>query len=765
VSQTASPPTGRRTLSCAVLVVIVVNVVIVAFGAAGVLGETPTAGLRLLVATLAAVVLRRQARIAHDERLVWCWFARAATVVWAAAAAQLGLVLAVDVPPGAGDAVVSVSGLLACVLLYQGLIVWNRVSTKLADPGDWLNGISAGLAVAALVHLLIAWRATEQSTLSWALNLSVGRFAALFIVLGTTLTVAAMAGLVRDPRLWGIALVVVLLMAVEVATAVGVLSGYWSSSGWVLLTAVLAWASAVHRRPVRPQAATTQSITVGTFVVLLASVAILLLASRLSPASTWAVVVCGGLAVVGVSTRVVRLVADLASLAQTRQDALTDDLTGLANRRAFTQELDRVAAEGAQVAVYLLDLDRFKEVNDRFGHAVGDRLLRRTASTLRSALPHGAALARLGGDEFALLLPRVDPDEAVRWGHSLAAVVHGVVVLDGGGHVTASVGICLPSVTDVTDVSGGELLRRADAAMYQAKSTGQVVRLYDDALDRAGREAALLTDELVDVLDSGSATEQFRVHYQPQLDLASGAVAGVEALVRWQHPRRGLLAPAEFLDLVERAGRMGTLTEFVLRTATEQASRWRRQGVPVRVAVNLSASSLTDPRLLVLLDELLGAGLHASSVVLEVTETLLMANPERAVAMTEELRDRGFGLSIDDYGTGYSSLSYLVDLPATEVKLDRSFTVRLTTDERVRQIVAGTVELAHRLDLRVIAEGVEDEATLDVLRALGVDETQGYLHSRPVALADLAAWMDGRRTGAHPRAVPLAQRALRASAG
>ena len=751
-SPSASPrPTGARRPAL-LRSVLLVSAVLVLLPATAVAGEIVSAGLRLVGVGLAVVVLRHKAGTTDDERAVWRWLARATAVVCAGALAQFGLSALAGASGRAGlelpgDVVLSASCLLACVLVYQGLIVWNRTSTRLADPGDWLNGISASLAVSALLHLVIAWRAggREQLLPWWVLDLSVARSSALFIVLGTTLTVAVMAGLVRDPRIWVIALGVVFLMAVEVATTFDLLHGAWSSSGWGLFCVVVAWASTVRARPVRPQEATTQSLTIGTFVVLLASVAIILLATRLPPQSTGVAVICGGLAVVGVSTRVVRLVSDLSTLAQTRQDALTDDLTGLANRRAFGQQLDLAAEGGDDVAVYLLDLDRFKEVNDRFGHAVGDRLLQRTAGRLAAAVPAGAVLARLGGDEFALLLPGADAVGAVRFAHELAAAVQGAGGVEGTGQVSASVGIALPTRAEdpAGTLDGGELLRRADAAMYQAKSTGEVVRLYDDAIDRAGREEALTSDELSCLFATGEVGRQFRVHYQPQLDLRSGALAGVEALVRWQHPRLGLLAPAAFLDLVERGGHMADLTEFVLREATvwARAAPWTDE---VRVAVNLSASSLADPGLLVLLDELLAEGLDPTVVVLEVTETLLMSNPEQAVEMTREIRHRGFGLSIDDYGTGYSSLSYLVDLPATEVKLDRSFTVRLSGDDRVRQIVAGTVELAHRLGLRVVAEGVEDEATLEVLRSLGVDETQGYLHSRPLAPADVPAWVRDR---------------------
>jgi EAL domain-containing protein (putative c-di-GMP-specific phosphodiesterase class I) len=232
------------------------------------------------------------------------------------------------------------------------------------------------------------------------------------------------------------------------------------------------------------------------------------------------------------------------------------------------------------------------------------------------------------------------------------------------------------------------------------------------------------------------------VHYQPQLDVGTGRVVGAEALVRWQHPSRGLLPPMTFLGLVEEHGLMDDLTVHLLHRAIAESAAWTHDGAPLRISVNLSASSLAHPDLLDLVDDALQrSGLAAGRLVLEVTETTLMADPDLALAVTHELTRRGVQLSIDDYGTGYSSLAYLTDLPATELKLDRAFTMRVVTEPRTAEIVEATVALAHRLGLRVVAEGVEDEATLTVLGGLDVDETQGYLHSRPLPPAEFEAWL------------------------
>ncbi len=243
--------------------------------------------------------------------------------------------------------------------------------------------------------------------------------------------------------------------------------------------------------------------------------------------------------------------------------------------------------------------------------------------------------------------------------------------------------------------------------------------------------------------DAGDRCQgEIAVHFQPQLDARSGAVAGAECLVRWQHPVHGLLAPAAFLDIAERHGLMADLTAVVLRQACAEAVRWAAEGHPLRLAVNLSTSSLGHPDLLPTVDRALAdTGLDPSRLVLEITETMLMSDPEGALRVTRSIAERGIGISIDDFGTGYSSLAYLHDLPVIELKLDRSFTSRVATEHRTARIVASTVDLAHGLGLRLVAEGVEDEVTLRVLADLGCDETQGYLHARPMPADSFLGWL------------------------
>ncbi|NAZ74664.1 EAL domain-containing protein [Kineococcus sp. T13] len=725
-----------------------------------------------------ALLLRRSARRAGAEGEVWRWAALAATAVCAGSALdalERALEQVGTVPPGAHGTAFAVATLLACPLVYRGLIVWNRLRTATTDPGDWLNGLSATLALAALGNLLLSWRGDGRAGLPWGeVQLLLFQAAALVVVLGTTVTVATMGDLLRDPRPWAVA------AGALVALAGVVPWNDWSgSAGWLVLLAALAAAGLLPVRASRPQAATTQSLTIGALVVLLAGVAILVANTRLEPARTSTSVLWAVLAVVGVSTRVVNLIRDLSSLAVRRQEALTDELTGLANRRAFSRRLEELARLHRPVALLVLDLDRFKEVNDRFGHGVGDELLRALAARLRAAAPPEGLLARLGGDEFAVVLPGASPEAAARSARQLVRACR--APLDAGAFGGAALGAALggalggaaagdpadPGPRLELDVSigvaatpaladGGELLRRADAAMYVAKTGRTGVSTFDEEIDERARERARLADELVAALAPGQDERPpFPVHYQPQVSAATGEVTGVEALVRWQHPRAGLLPPAAFLDLVEQRGLVERLTRHVLRVAAADAASWRAQGLGrLRTSVNLSATCLADPALVPELLAVLPAGSRPSDVVLEVTETMLMTDPGAALEVCRAVTAAGFGLSIDDYGTGYSSLAYLSDLPASELKIDRSFTARLVQDARVGAIIAGTVELGHRLGLRVVAEGAEDEATLAALRGLGCDEVQGFVHARPLPAGDLAAWLRSRPRPSAPPAPP-----------
>ena len=429
-------------------------------------------------------------------------------------------------------------------------------------------------------------------------------------------------------------------------------------------------------------------------------------------------------------------------------DATHDALTGLTNRRGlYTHGQARlVKSPDQRRALLLLDLDKFKEVNDSLGHHAGDQLLVEVAARLREKLRGGDLLARLGGDEFALLLEDAGLEEAASVAEDLrASLAEPYTPLAGPAalgsltlHSTVSIGIArFPD--DGPDLS--TLLRKADIAMYKAKISAAGHHVYND-IDNADGASRLRT---VDELRTAIADGQFVLHYQPKVDLATGEVHAVEALIRWEHPTRGLLYPDAFIDLVEVSGLMTAMTRLVLDIALDQAAAWQQQGQRLTVAVNLSASSLVDADL----PEEVFAMLAAHRVVpaalqLEITEDFLMADRQRARKILTRLRGGGVQISIDDYGTGYSSLSYLRDLPVDELKLDQSFVFPMTDDSRAAALVASSIALAHSLGLRMVAEGVETQSVYTALARLGCDQAQGYFISKPVPAAQLEHWLHHR---------------------
>jgi diguanylate cyclase (GGDEF)-like protein len=438
--------------------------------------------------------------------------------------------------------------------------------------------------------------------------------------------------------------------------------------------------------------------------------------------------------------------------ARYRHDAGHDELTGLPNRRALSATLRATIAQAERdeggCGLLLLDLDGFKELNDTLGHDVGDELLRELGRRLAEVIDGRAEVARLGGDEFAVALPAGSrPETAWALATELRAVLRRPFSLDGMRIVVdASIGIaCFPEHAG----DAGSLLRHADVAMYQAKRMRTGVEEYDVSRDGSSRHRL----ELVGELREGIAADQLVVHYQPKCRVTDGVPAGVEALVRWQHPERGLLPPGAFIDLAERAGLIRALTLRVLERALFQLRAWSAMGYEMTVAVNLSAAGLLDSRLPAdIEDRLAAAGVRPDRLVLEITENTVMSDPPRARAVLEQLAARGIGLSLDDFGTGYSSLAHLRTLPVGEMKIDRSFVGRMDEVEDDAAIVRSTVELGRALGLRVVAEGVETAETLERLRGFGCDLAQGYVLSRPVPAAELTEWLRAQAAQAVARA-------------
>ncbi len=442
------------------------------------------------------------------------------------------------------------------------------------------------------------------------------------------------------------------------------------------------------------------------------------------------------LTLVAVGVRLVLALRDARDAAESYRLAGTDDLTGLPNRRALLRRLEDHLHRGDAVSLLLFDLDGFKEVNDSLGHGAGDEVLQVVATRLRDATPPTRFLARLGGDEFAVITPSVTRDrclaDAADVRAALASPVH-VSGLAWSIHASVGVGTAQDSGTTASD-----LLRQADVAMYEAKRTRAGTAVYEADRDVFTRHRLQLADELRRGIDSG----ELELWYQPQLDAITLDVVGVEALARWQHPVEGLIPPAVFLPVARRAGLMPALSVEVARLAVAQARAWVGSGGPARIAMNVAPPELLRGPLLATLYDLLDESwLPPHVVALEVTEDSFLNDPDRARELLVEADRHGLATSIDDFGTGFSSLSYLRDLPVRELKIDRSFVADVVDDTRSRLIVESTVRMAHALGMLTVAEGVENDATHQVLQALGVDRVQGYLYARPMPAAQLDRWL------------------------
>ncbi|MDT7570549.1 MAG: hypothetical protein QOE05_723 [Actinomycetota bacterium] len=429
-------------------------------------------------------------------------------------------------------------------------------------------------------------------------------------------------------------------------------------------------------------------------------------------------------------------------VSENAHQAMHDSLTSLPNRLMFDRAATKALATTDTCAVLLLDLDRFKEINDTLGHAAGDAVLQEVGSRLSGIVGDAACVARLGGDEFAVVMTDANLRDATDFAERIRAAL--LAPLDIVGvtlTLDASIGIAL-SPEHGTDIA--TLLRRADVAMYAAKDTHGSVVVY--APDRDHNSAARLA--LVADLRAAIANGDLVLAYQPKTQTLGREVHGVEALVRWQHPVRGMIPPDDFIGIAEQTGLIAPLTEWVLRTALTQCRQWLEQGLDLSVAVNISPRTLHDPSFTQQLISLLAeTRVPASRLTLEITEGALMADPERAIDVLWELRRSGVRLSVDDLGVGHSSLSYLKRLPVHEIKIDKSFVTGMVDDGDDEAIVTAVIAMVHKLRMTVVAEGVEDERTLVRLAELGADIAQGYWMSRPVPAAEIAPWIE-RWTGA-----------------
>jgi diguanylate cyclase (GGDEF)-like protein len=428
---------------------------------------------------------------------------------------------------------------------------------------------------------------------------------------------------------------------------------------------------------------------------------------------------------------------DLRALAETRRQALTDELTEMPNRRHFLRRLHRAIvasrASDTSVALLLFDLDRFKELNDTLGHDAGDQLLCQVGERLHAVLRAGDVAARLGGDEFGVLL--CDPCDATQAevvaDKILGAIAKPFPIKGLSLRVTASIGIALFPEHARDDE---QLVQHADIAMYEAKSKRSGRACYASERDTHSLERLTLAGELSRALEG----DELQAYFQPKADARSGRIVGVEALVRWEHPERGMIPPDQFIAVAEQAGLGRALTRRMLELALTQVKAWRDAGLDLHVAVNTTVADLLDASFPAEVAATLAKhGLPPEALVLEVTENMVLSDPVRIGDVLAQLGELGLGLSLDDFGTGYSSLTHLKALPVGEVKIDRSFVGSMTSDPVDAAIVEATIQLAHSIGSRVVAEGIEDHTTWSSLVANRCELVQGYALSRPLPAADL----------------------------
>ncbi|HEV2373775.1 MAG TPA: bifunctional diguanylate cyclase/phosphodiesterase [Streptosporangiaceae bacterium] len=625
-------------------------------------------------------------------------------------------------------------------LAYVATVIFIRGETRRLTTPSWLDGAVATLGTASVCAAFVFDRVlhlTGGDPAATATNLAypVGDVLLLSLVVGGS---TVMSGRRKAP--W-------LLMASGLAiTAVGDTANLFGTSfgasrvGFVLNA--IAWPVSLLLLSVsvwlRPRPADLQAVQKpASFVipgVSAASALAVLFVGNLHETSRLAL----GLATAALLLAGIRLavsVRGIRSLSQERrQQSVTDDLTGLGNRRCFNAALDsffadydHTAEQLRTIAFLFVDLNHFKEVNDTFGHSVGDRLLKQLGPRLATCVRRNDLLIRLGGDEFVVVLVDAGADFAITVAQRLTEALADPFIIDTVRvHVDASIGIAV-APADAADAAG--LLWCADVAMYRAKLAGAPFVTYQSDLDKVG-DRLMLLHELRTAIDE----HQLVLHYQPQLDLRTSEIVAVESLLRWVHPRLGIIGPMEFLPLAEEAGLMGPITARVLTEAIAQCAAWRDAGSGVSVSVNIAPVNLLDPRFTTLVRDLMRAHqVPPEALVLEITETTAITHFDRSQSVVQELRDLGIVVSIDDFGAGFTSLGHLSNLAVRELKLDRVFIAALGGDDRGRalELVRATIDLGHALGLRIVAEGIEDSATLELLSSLGCDLAQGAYISTP----------------------------------
>jgi diguanylate cyclase len=692
--------------------------------------EIGTVVLPLATALVAACLAYTRLLWSSGDRALWILLAAGLTATLAG-----GVASALAGNHVAGSGLPDVLWLLAYPPWYAALVVISRHYLGGAHRSFWLDGLLIGLASATYIAALFLDDLTGLSDVTLMVNVAypAADLALLGILFGTLLMIGRpspqglllAAGLLVT--LAGHTLRVVALTGGE-QDATAAMGVCWSLG--LLLLATASWARPAPGR-VLPVGGWWELTSPASIATLAAGV---LVADHFWRLPTAAVLLAAATFACALA-RLVWTLREVRSLALHRREALTDDLTGLPNRRALFRELEVLTAAGERssrrFALLQLDLDGFKELNDTLGHHAGDDLLVAVSRRLEAVVP--GTLARLGGDEFAAVVPE---------GHDAHVVARAVGTALRAPHDIEGVGVTVNASIGIAHFpqdahDSRELARRADVAMYDAKRLGTVVAGYTAEHDEHSLDRLALATDLRNAFDR----DELWLAFQPQVDIATGRISGAEALIRWKHPSRGDIPPGVLLPIAERTGLMPQLTLWVLEAAVAQAAQWRRGGLDIHVAVNVSAIVLVDATLPDRIAETLARhALTPDNLCVEVTEDAVMRDTSRAIAILERIKRSGVEISVDDFGTGQSSLEQLKNLPADELKLDRSFVLGMVDDPQDAAIVGSVVGLGRALGLRVVAEGVETPQVWQRLAELGCDVAQGFGLARPMPAAQFERW-------------------------
>ncbi|HWS56938.1 MAG TPA: bifunctional diguanylate cyclase/phosphodiesterase [Actinotalea sp.] len=735
-----SPPSAAglvRILAPVPWIILVLGGVLLFLLPGGPDGELVRTALVVLMAAFFGVLIARLllAAALYRVRRTALLFLAGSVAVWAAGAASIS----------AGQAVTVVTfpapGEILCIASYLGMAAFLLldVPRRVTSAAIWLEAAivwGATVCLAAFVFVtpvLATFGGGGLRLLAAVIFPLINLVLAAFVVAQMVMRQRA-----RSPR--SVLLMIGFLgLAVADSTFVASLSheAYTSSLGvaalWGASFAVITEAATARTREV---AQSSTAPVNGAVLTGAASLAVVVLALDLDGPTALLVKIPAVLTLAATGARLILALREAHGAAEAMRLSLTDELTGLPNRRSIVAAADEALAAGSPIAVVLLDLDGFKDINDSLGHAVGDDVLVTLGHRMRAALESRVLVTRLGGDEFALLVPSEDELRLFEIAQQTRLALREPLRVDTIDlSIDASVGI---AVREPGDTSAIELLRRADIAMYEAKNSRAGVLLFDSAQDGLSH----LRLRRGEALRLAIAEGQLIVWYQPQVDARTRQVVAVEALVRWWHPTEGLLPPITFLPDARRSGLMPALTEVVMRRVLQDARMWLDAGFTFRVAMNWAPPELVGGQLLAkLFAALEESRLPEDHLIIEVTEDSFLADPERARGVLHELRAHGIQVSIDDYGSGFSSLAYLRDLPVQELKMDRSFVGPVAKDERSRMIVQTTSQMARSLGLRFVAEGVEDAQAVAELLPLGVDVLQGYHIARPMPPDAVGPWV------------------------